>query len=331
MILILSGDGDLTTDIVIKTLKKANYPFIRINSYDLLKEGFRIGISESGVELNCNGQIVGVNEVGAVWHRKFGFFKNSGHHADSVEHLGYQNTLNLSREFTALLEGVICLFKDKCWLTNPYHINLNKLYVLKMAAEQGLKIPKSHVLSSKKDLAQLAEANDIITKSVRDPWILRMNEGIYTMYTSEVKADELEKVAECFFPSLVQHKVEKLYEVRSFYLLGSFYSMAIFSQSDNQTSLDFRRYNWKKPNRVMPYNLPKDIEIKLEKLVNEVNLNCCSIDLIKGIDRNYYFLEINPTGQFGMVDFPCNYGLHEKVANSLITLDQSIINHEKIS
>ena len=330
MILILSGDGDLSTDIVIKTLRRDNHPYFRINAYDLLNTGFKINISGKDVELSSNGEKVKIEDVGVVWHRKFGFFKNSSHYNDSVDSLGYQNTLQISREFTALLEGVICLFKNKLWLTNPYFININKLHVLKMAAECGLKTPDSHIVSSKKDLAKLSQENQIITKSIRDPWILRMDEKIYTMYTSEIKHTELDNLTEGFFPSLVQSKVDKQYEIRTFYLLGAFYSMAIFSQSDNQTSLDFRRYNWKKPNRVTPYILPIEIEKSLENLVNMVNLNCCSIDLIKGVDGNYYFLEINPTGQFGMVDFPCNYGLHEKVAESLITLDKQGMNYEKI-
>lgn len=43
--------------------------------------------------------------------------------------------------------------------------------------------------------------------------------------------------------------------------------------------------------------------------------------MIKGTDNKLYFLEINPTGQFGMIDFPCNYGLHKIVAKKLINLD----------
>lgn len=33
---------------------------------------------------------------------------------------------------------------------------------------------------------------------------------------------------------------------------------------------------------------------------------------------DYYFLEINPVGQFGMVSELCNYSLYEKFANFII-------------
>ena len=52
--------------------------------------------------------------------------------------------------------------------------------------------------------------------------------------------------------------------------------------------------------------------------MKHIGLNTGSIDMIKSVDGNYYFLEVNPSGQFGMTSFPCNYNLHEKVADYLI-------------
>lgn len=98
-----------------------------------------------------------------------------------------------------------------------------------------------------------------------------------------------------------------------------FYSMVIFSQNNEKTKVDFRNYDREKPNKVGPYKLPKNIESKLIKLMETIGLNTGSIDLVKGLDGDYYFLEVNPSGQFGMTSFPCNYNLHKKVANYLIT------------
>ena len=97
--------------------------------------------------------------------------------------------------------------------------------------------------------------------------------------------------------------------------------MAIFSQNDPQTKTDFRKYNDVTPNRFVPCKLNEDEQDKIHKLMTSINLNCGSLDFIKSTDGKLYFLEVNPTGQFGMVDFPCNYGLHEIVANKLIEMD----------
>ena len=98
--------------------------------------------------------------------------------------------------------------------------------------------------------------------------------------------------------------------------------MAIFSQKDNKTQEDFRNYNRTKPNRFVPYVLPDNICKSIIKLMKKMNLKTGSIDLIKSAnDNKYYFLEINPSGQFGMVSKPCNYYLEKKMAEYLVHLN----------
>lgn len=93
--------------------------------------------------------------------------------------------------------------------------------------------------------------------------------------------------------------------------------MAIMSQEDKKTSVDFRNYNMIKPNRRLPYKLPIEIEEKLCQLLNHFKLNFASIDLmVRG--NNFYFLEINPVGQFGMVSGPCNYKIEKLIAKYII-------------
>lgn len=98
--------------------------------------------------------------------------------------------------------------------------------------------------------------------------------------------------------------------------------MAIFSQEKERTKLDFRNYNSANPNTNTPYSLPNIQKEKIHKLLLNLKLNCCSIDMIKGKDNQYYFLEINPIGQFGMTNYPCNYNLYKKIADTLIKIDK---------
>jgi ATP-GRASP peptide maturase of grasp-with-spasm system len=330
MILILTCDGEVTSDLVVNSLCYLNYPFFRINSYDLLDSGFDISLTGSDKYLTVRGNTIDLNSVGAVWYRKFGFFKKSNLYKKIRTTFGVDIADNLSKEFSSILGSVTGILKDKTWLTSPDAIALNKFQVLIEAQEAGLLIPQSSVCTSRKKLNDILTNGSVITKSIRDPWLINYQEDIYTMFTSVIEEEDLSNISDSFFPSLTQEKIDKLYEIRVFYLLGEFYAMAIFSQSDDQTKVDFRRYNWDMPNRTIPYKLPKKIETNLLKLVKKLELNCCSIDLIRAENGEYYFLEINPTGQFGMVDFPCNYNLHHKVAQSLIKLDKTV-NYEKQS
>lgn len=98
--------------------------------------------------------------------------------------------------------------------------------------------------------------------------------------------------------------------------------MAIHSQLDAKTNVDFRNYNFEKPNRTIPYDLPKGIKNKIDKLMKELKLNCGSLDMILDLENNYYFIEVNPVGQFGMVSNPCNYYLHKQIAEYLSFKDE---------
>ena len=98
--------------------------------------------------------------------------------------------------------------------------------------------------------------------------------------------------------------------------------MAIFSQLDTQTEVDFRKYNFEKPNRTVPYELPEGLRSKIAILMSRLGLDTGSLDLIRAADGRYIFLEVHSIGQFRMVSRPCNYNLEKKVAERLIYRSQ---------
>lgn len=73
---------------------------------------------------------------------------------------------------------------------------------------------------------------------------------------------------------------------------------------------------------MVPYTLPKEIEEKLMNLMNNLGYNTGSIDMIYSTDKKYYFLEINPAGQFGWTSNICNYNVHKHIAQYLINQTQ---------
>jgi ATP-GRASP peptide maturase of grasp-with-spasm system len=195
---------------------------------------------------------------------------------------------------------------------------------LQYAAALGLKIPNTIVTNCKKDLFDfLLKEQEIIIKPLSDAFTLIIpNEISLLTYTSEISKEKIEKMDDWFFTAMFQGLIKKKYEIRVFYLEPNFYSMAIFSQNDEKTTLDFRNYNDDKPNRNIPYKLPIFIEDKLRELMKKLNLQTGSIDLIKSYQNDYVFLEVNPVGQFGMTSKPCNYQIEKKIAQFLIQHDK---------
>ena len=201
-------------------------------------------------------------------------------------------------------------------------INNNRLYNTLLAKEFGLKIPSTLVADKKSNLLDFFDQTDtIIVKPIHNGHLnftddkMRYN----CLGTRVVSKKDLGDLDEYFLPSLFQEYITKNIEIRSFYLKGEFYSMAIFSQLDSQTELDYRNYNLEKPNRTVPYKLPESIILKLKKLMAELNLDTGSIDMILDRKNEYVFLEVNPTGQFGWLSKSCNYYIEKEVAKHMLS------------
>jgi len=154
----------------------------------------------------------------------------------------------------------------------------------------------------------------MITKAIKDGFRLSIDNNLYHLKTHRVVTDE---IPDYFAPTLFQKEIEKKFELRIFYIDGIFYSMVIFSQQDSRTEVDFRNYDYQNPTKTSPYQLPHEIELKLKELMKNLKLSTGSIDMIYTVDNDYCFLEVNPTGQFGMISIPCNYMIEKRIAELL--------------
>ena len=174
-------------------------------------------------------------------------------------------------------------------------------------------IPASLVTTNADEMNLFFNDINIVTKTISRQFNFIDKNVIVKSFTEIIKALDISKE---FAPSLVQEYIEKEYEIRSFYLKGSFYSMAIFSQKNDATKIDYRKPASIK-SRSVPYNLPRNIEEKLVRLMTQLNLDTGSIDIIKAKNGSFYFLEVNPNGIFENVSFYCNYYLEKLIADHL--------------
>lgn len=316
MILILSTPNDDDSNIVMEHLTMLGEKFIRINDLDLFNGNTKMHYELSPepklfVENIFFGRI-DLSDIKCVWYRKFGFFdkfKKKFRGETNVEMLEY-----LKLEYTATLDLFFDFLKDKKWLNNYISVKkLNKISMLIASQKIGLSIPKTNITNHTDSLNQ---DESYITKSIKDGTVIDVGEKTFFFLTKEVNPKTMARY-DHFFPSLFQEKINKEYELRIFHLNGKNYPMAIFSQRDRQTGVDYRHYNYSKPNRMIPYALPKDIDEKICRLMKDLGLDTGSLDIIKGTDGEYYFLEVNPSGQFRMTALPCNYNLHYEVACTL--------------
>lgn len=322
MIYIFSQDFEYTTERVLEWLHFFETPVVRINgsSFDK-KNNIKITIdNETDNQITIDNHQLKTKSVG--WYRRFG--KASVY----KKMTNWELNFDFLNPIFATIKGDRKVMKDffmkeldiKNWLTAPHLGSVNKLNILTLAKKSGLTIPPTLICSNKESLSDFLKSySPVIVKAISEaPSLSNFNEW-HTYLTHKIEIEDLDSLPNIFPPTCFQEMIPKEYEVRVFYLEDKCYSMAIFSQKDQSTQVDFRNYNLEKPNRNVPYILPKEISKKIEILMNEIGLNCGSIDLIKDLNGNYVFLEVNPVGQFGMVSHPCNYYLEKKVAEYLIS------------
>lgn len=329
VICIFSTSGDASTTDVIKWLHYLNYrDVIRINSNDPVNnEQIKIDIDNENFFFTINGRVVYLNEIDAVWYRKGTNWLADLFYPVKVEdHERLTNYLNykLRSEEIKLAEYIHSIIENTVpVLGTSSKGDLNKLIVLSAAKKAGLLVPDFYVSNHKNGIENIFNHTpDLITKAMSDGLYLfdntEKNTG-YFSYTEKVDKDLMNTIPDRICPSLLQKNIHKKYEVRVFFLQNQCYSMAILSQLDEQTKTDFRKYNEKKPNRFVPFQLPADIDQKIKNLFTALNLNTGSVDLMVDEKEDFYFLEINPVGQFGMMSSPCNYFLEKEVALNLLS------------
>ncbi len=151
--------------------------------------------------------------------------------------------------------------------------NHNKLVSLIVAASVGLKIPPSLIANKKKYFEEWIKNSKCITKAIDNMFTIYGENTFSKVSTERIKKSNLNKLGDVFFPTLIQEEISKAYEVRFFFIKDKLYAMAIFSQRDEKTRLDYRKYNRQKPNRSIPYKLPLDVKLKILAFNDKMGLD----------------------------------------------------------
>jgi ATP-GRASP peptide maturase of grasp-with-spasm system len=313
MVLILSESSDVSTDCIIDWFHYYGIAFTRLSDDDLRNVLTRI-IFEQGkqkVYVQIKDQEIELESIKGIWFRRafISFASDFENSSNASAKLKQQLEQLLQRENNTLLEYLLYRISGLKILNDQRHYNANKLVALSIAQERGLHIPDTIITTCKADIAQLnRKSEDIISKPVQDIYTLHYT-GSRQLQGTVMLAD-YGSISDTFYYSLFQGRVNKKYEIRVFYLEGEFYACCIFAKGIDGRDL----LHGNKLARMVPYVLPDEIKDKLMAFMQEIKLNCGSIDLMVDVDDVHYFLEVNPVGQFGYIAKTCNYPIYKRIA-----------------
>lgn len=197
----------------------------------------------------------------------------------------------------------------------------NKLYASLEAKKQGFKVPETLITGSKENLKSFYSRydglNGIICKRIIDYYYYYGSDDYIYNFNSTFLIDVniLNNIPDDFALSLFQERILADLEIRVIYLHGSFYAMSIHIFDDE---IDYRKnLNSSHSFRNIPFNLPECIKIKLEIVFKNLNINYGSADLMY-CNGEFYFLEINPSGQISFANEACNFYIEKELSKLLI-------------
>lgn len=329
-IFILAEDGDTTVDEVMQWLEYAGrYEVVRINHNDRIRFlNICVGELHSDFEIGINEQLyVRLSQIKAYWYRR-GELSYQPVSADRSVMPSLARSINnyYIKEFEHSTDMLYFMLKSSVSLCiNSFQdIYTNKLINLAFAREAGLQIPES-IVSNQPDFirAFFRKHPKCIIKPIRYPKGDDRTAERFISYSqaanliTQNEVEELLSSQKNFQPTHFQEYIEKEFEIRTFILNEQLFSMAIFSQQNERTKIDFRHYDSDKPNRNVPFQLPASLEKQLIHCCQLIGTNCGSIDILYK-NGAYYFLEINPVGQMQWLSHNCNYYIEKYIAKTLV-------------
>lgn len=312
MIVIFSFPGDTNTIKLIDWLLYYGVQFKRIDLQFERYQNIKISYNNSKIHLSLDlisGERLNLNEVDYFYIRGKGFDKSENQLNETIlPNLIYNRYI--SQEVDALTNFFYSYVNQRSLGAFIIDHKTSKLNQYNIAIEIGLSMPSFCITNNKNDIINSDEK--YITKAIADNVACEHDNNLYVQRVQRIK--EISEVEESFFPSFFQDEIKKEFEIRSYFLDGKFYSI---SYNFNSTVIDGRdNYD---SSTYSPYNLPIEIENKLCILLSKLNLRSGSIDMIKSKDNNFYFLEVNPNGQYDWVSQFGGYYLHKITAEYLIS------------
>jgi hypothetical protein len=268
------------------------------------------------VYLDYKENRVNLQDIDALWYRRSHNIANGLSAIMEPEYLG--GVLGEVRTtLFGMLEACHCFNIGKY---SQYRRFDSKEEQMKIASGLGLKIPETCITNSPEEAKRfvLAHPDGAIAKMQSAFSIVRdgVDNVVFTNVITEDNLESIETLQYC--PMQFQEKLEKSLELRITIVGDKVFSFAIDSQKMDNAKIDWRREGVALLGDWIPYDLPKEIEEKLLKMMDIYQANYGAIDIIVTPEGEHYFLEINAAGEFFWLDRLCDGAISDQLTKVLV-------------
>lgn len=303
MILLVGYKDDPHLDRVSTELNRRGNEYIRLDTSLFPGISFKIDLSFSNDLFNgsiniCN-KYISVNEIRSVFFKEIRSLSNLKNNISSNK---FDYIYSESEETLYSLWQTLSF--NKClWLNDPLNMikYSNKFYQLQIAKQLGFKIPKTIITSSLTKAIEFIRSNKngTITKLLNSGGIIIDDEGnnygAPTSFVDETKVKEFSYALD-MVPYGFQEYILKGIDLRITIIGDTIFPVEIHSKL-----LDWRIDNVERLPHI-EHELPIEIRHLCIKLTEQLGYGYSAIDMIKDIDGNYYFLEINSVPAWAWIE-----------------------------
>jgi glutathione synthase/RimK-type ligase-like ATP-grasp enzyme len=314
LLLIASNKTDLATDYLILRLHERSVPFIRINTEDYLLSW------EMHFSLEGDRREVVISKKGRA---PFSVETIHGAYIRQPKMPALNVTQDdqsfAEREVGESLKSLWRAIDENVWLNAPHRIlrASNKPEQLAVSQSIGFKIPDTYIGTNHAQIRSFYKkcSGNMIAKAVKHGFSF---EGGHARVAATQKIDQhsLESIQSyAALPMIFQKQIDKQYDIRVTVVANKVFSIAIESQQFSETKVDWRLADsYKISLRQYAINLPEPLSALCVSITRHFRLKYAAIDLVLAKDGTYYFLELNPNGQWAWIE---QLGLH-KIRDAII-------------
>lgn len=314
MILCITHSKDtFTIDLVQQHLEQLGYPSFRFNSDEFgtrYRLRYRLTASGPQYQLEHGDTLIDAADITGVWYRKLWELKVPAS-LDPAYVPAFIKEYNTSLHI--FLDSL-----DVPWINRiniDHAVSANKLLQLTAAQAAGLQVPQTLFSNHAEDAIRFYDDHngDVVVKLHGALSKTMDGRGDFFPTTRLRKEDVpmLESLSAC--PMILQQYIAKDRELRIVYVDGEFFTGSLRApDTTDWRTASTTIIQWE------PFVLPPAQEEKIARLMHLLGLSFGAIDMIVQPDGQYVFLEVNPQGEWGMLQKYLGFPIAETIAEKLV-------------
>lgn len=307
-ILLIADTKDYTTDYISVELEKRNQSYLRMDKdkFSECKLHFDVNNVVLTIEKKSVEYQISEPTLKSIFYRAPTFLRETFSRAVSPE-----EQLSAS-QWMAFIRN-LTVFEKATWVNNPISTYKaeNKLLQLIYAKKIGFKIPKTNIVNYCDNCIDSDEK--LVVKSL-DTAILRIGAQEGFVYSNVINKNELRNYDLSISPIVLQEYLYPKIDFRVTVIGEKVYAVKI-TKNNKGVEGDWRKL--KNDVDFIPVSLPAHVKRACIEIVRALSLSFGGIDLIES-KGTYYFIEVNPTGEWAWLVNSSNLRIYEGICEYLI-------------